>query len=59
MKDEAKIANATYYISTGKIEEINNKTKTSRRQCYSYPGKDHYFPIAFKTKWKSYVKNPS
>jgi transposase len=37
---EGIIAHATYDISAGKIEGINNKIKTIRRQGYGYPDDD-------------------
>ena len=40
---EGIIAHATYGISTGKLEGINNKTKTVRRQGYGYPDDDYFF----------------
>lgn len=37
------ITHATYKISTGKIEGINNKIKTLRRQAYGYPDDEYFF----------------
>lgn len=37
------IAHATYKISSGKIEGINNKIKTLRRQAYGYPDDEYFF----------------
>ena len=37
------IAHATYHISAGKIEGINNKIKTLRRQAYGYPDDEYFF----------------
>lgn len=37
------ITHATYRISTGKIEGINNKIKTLRRQAYGYPDDEYFF----------------
>ena len=37
------IAHATFRISSGKIEGINNKIKTLRRQGYGYPDDDYFF----------------
>ncbi|MCI6099941.1 MAG: transposase, partial [Selenomonas sp.] len=34
---------ATYHISAGKIEGINNKIKTLRRQAYGYPDDEYFF----------------
>lgn len=39
---EGIIAHATYNISAGKIEGINNKIKTLRRQGYGYPDDDYF-----------------
>ena len=40
---EGVIAHATYRISAGKIEGINNRIKTLRRQGYGYPDDDYFF----------------
>ena len=32
-----------HHISTGKIEGINNKIKTLRRQGYGYPDDEYFF----------------
>ena len=40
---EGIIAHATYKISSGKVEGINNKIKTIRRQGYGYPDDDYFF----------------
>lgn len=37
------LAHATYRISAGKIEGINNKIKTLRRQAYGYPDDEYFF----------------
>ena len=37
------IAHATYHISAGKIEGINNKIKTLRRQAYGYRDDEYFF----------------
>ena len=37
------ITHAKYKISSGKIEEINNKIKTLRRQAYDYPDNEYFF----------------
>lgn len=37
------ITHATYKISTGKIEGVNNKIKTLRRQAYGYPDDEYFF----------------
>lgn len=55
---EGIIAHATYNISAGKIEGINNKTKTLRRQGYGYADDDYFFLKLFDASRKSYVRNP-
>lgn len=40
---EGIITHATYKISTGKIEGVNNKIKTLRRQAYGYPDDEYFF----------------
>ena len=37
------ITHAIYKISSGKIEGINNKIKTLRRQAYGYPDDEYFF----------------
>ena len=37
------VSHADYKISTGKIEGINNKIKTLRRQAYGYPDDEYFF----------------
>jgi len=56
---EGIIAHATYNISAGKIEGINNKIKTIRRQGYGYPDDDYFFLKIFDASRKSYVRNPT
>ncbi len=56
---EGIIAHATYHISAGKIEGINNKIKTLRRQGYGYPDDDSFFLKLFDISRKSYLRNPS
>jgi len=56
---EGIIAHATYDISAGKIEGINNKIKTIRRQGYGYPDDDYFFLKLFDASRKGYVRNPS
>jgi len=40
---EGIIAHATYRISAGRIEGLNNKIKTLRRQGYGYPDDEYFF----------------
>ncbi len=40
---EGIVSHATYKISSGKIEGINNKIKTLRRQAYGYPDDEYFF----------------
>lgn len=53
------IAHASYNISAGKIEGINNKIKTLRRKGYGYPDDDYFFLKLFDASRRSYVRNPS
>ena len=55
---EGIIAHATYDISAGKIEGINNKIKTLRRQGYGYPDDEYFFLKLFDMSRKMYVRNP-
>ena len=55
---EGVIAHATYNISAGKIEGINNKIKTLRRQGYGYPDDDYFFLKLIDAGRKTYDRNP-
>lgn len=54
---EGIIAHATYKISSGKIEGINNKIKTLRRQAYGLPDDDYFFLKLFDISRRGYVRN--
>ena len=56
---EGVIAHATYDISASKIEGINNKIKTLRRQGYGYPDDEYFFLKLFDISRKKYVRNPA
>jgi len=55
---EGVIAYATYRISNGQIEGINNRIKTLRRQGYGYPDDEYFFLKLFDISRKPYVRNP-
>ncbi len=55
---EGIIAHATFDISAGKIEGVNNRIKTLRRQGYGYPDDDYFFLKLFDASRKGYVRNP-
>lgn len=55
---EGIIAHATYDISAAKIEGINNKIKTLRRQGYGYPDDEYFFLKLFVMSRRSYERNP-
>lgn len=55
---EGIIAHATYDISAGKIEGVNGRIKTLRRQGYGYPDDDYFFLKLFDASRKGYVRNP-
>jgi len=55
---EGIIAHATYSISSGKIEGINNMIKTLRRQGYGYPDDDYFFLKIIDASHKAYERNP-
>jgi len=55
---EGIIAHATYDISAGKIEGINNKIKTLRRQAYGYPDDEYFFLKLFDMSRHNYERNP-
>ncbi|MCH3916448.1 MAG: ISL3 family transposase [Spirochaetia bacterium] len=54
---EGIIAHATYNISAGKIEGINNKIKTARRKAFGYSDDEYFFLKLFDASRKSYVRN--
>lgn len=55
---EGIIAHATYRISSGKIEGINNRIKTLRRQGYGYPDDEYFFLKLIDSSRNTYVRNP-
>ena len=55
---EGMIAHATYDISAGKMEGINNKIKTLRRQAYGYPDDECFFLKLLDMSRQRYVWNP-
>jgi len=54
---EGIIAHATYRISTGKIEGINQRIKTLRRHGYGYPDDEYFFLKVIDMSRKKYVRN--
>jgi transposase len=52
------ISHAFYSISTGKIEGINNKIKTIRRQGYGYPDDEYFFLKIIDASRQMYTRNP-
>ena len=56
---EGIIAHATYKISSGKIEGINQKIKTLRRHGYGYPDDEYFFLKIMDMSRKKYVRNQS
>ena len=54
---EGIIAHATYHITSGKVEGINNKIKTIRRQGYGYPDDEYFFLKLFDASRHKYEKN--
>ena len=56
---EGVIAHASYQISTSKVEGINNKIKTLRRQAYGYSDDEYFFLKIFDITRNVYVRNPS
>ena len=53
------IAHATYKISAGKNEGINQKIKTLRRHGYGYPDDEYFFLKIMDMSRKAYVRNQS
>ncbi len=54
---EGIIAHATYKISSGKIEGINNKIKTIRRQAYGLPDDEYFFLRIIDASKVAYERN--
>jgi len=54
---EGIIAHATYKISSGKIEGINQKIKTLRHHGYGYPDDEYFFLKIMDISRKEYVRN--
>ena len=54
---EGIIAHATFRISSGKIEGINNRIKTIRRQGYGYPDDEYFFLKLIDSSRNAYVRN--
>ena len=52
------IAHAAFRISSGKIEGINNKIKTLRRQAYGIPDDEYFFLKVVDASHRTYVRNP-
>ena len=55
---EGIIAHATYQITSGKVEGINQKIKTLRRHGYGYPDDEYFFLKLFDASRTAYVRNP-
>ncbi len=56
---EGIIAHATFNISAGRIEGMNNKIKTLRCNGYDYPDDDYFFLKLFDVSRKPCIRNPS
>ena len=52
----AIIAHATFNISAGRIEGMNNKIKTLRCNGYDYPDDDYFFLKLFDVSRKPYIR---
>ncbi len=48
---------AIYGISSGKIDVINNKIKTLRRQAYGYPDDEYFFLKLLDMSRAVYIHN--
>ena len=51
------IAHASYKISSGKIEGINQKIKTLRRHGYGYPDDEYFFLKIMDMSRRKYIRN--
>ena len=52
------ISHANIPISSGKIEGINNKIKTVRKNAYGIPDDEYFFLKVIDASYKKYVRNP-
>lgn len=52
------LAHATFQITNGKLEGINQKIKTIRRHGYGYPDDGYFFLKLFDASRTTYVRNP-
>lgn len=52
------VSYAMYHILIGKMEGINNKIKTLRRQGYGYPDDEYFFLKLIDMSRVDYVRNP-
>ena len=55
---EGIIAHASLPISSGRMEGINNKIKTLRRQAYGLPDDEYFFLKLIDSSRRGYVRNP-
>ena len=54
---EGIIAHATFQITSGKVEGINQKIKTLRRHGYGYPDDEYFFLKLFDASRRTYDRN--
>lgn len=52
------VTHARYAISTGRIEGINQRIKTLRRQGYGYPDDEYFFLKLIDASRQNYIRNP-
>lgn len=52
------LSHAEHPIASGKIEGINQKIKTVRRQGYGYPDDEYFFLKIIDQSHKEYIRNP-
>ena len=55
---EGIIAHATFFISSGKVEGINQKIKNVRRHGYGYPDDEYFFLKVIDASHQAYDHNP-
>lgn len=55
---EGIVAHASYRLSSGKIEGVNNKIKTLRRQAYGYRDDEYFFLKIIDASRNRPVRNP-
>ena len=52
------VSHAIHPVSSGKIEGVNNRSKTIRRSAYGYNDDEYFFLKLIDSSHRKYVRNP-